>query len=84
MSQCVKHVCKRFVKYHTCETGCTIGTKERCRRKCCAVEGYGEISLTSTTNNIRREHLDLVETADTDSSPLALCNPHYEQLYKAF
>ena len=25
--------------------------------------------------------LDLIQSADGDSSPLALCNPHYQQLY---
>ena len=60
---------------------------DRWLRKYCAVEGYGEISHTSTTittYDIAQEHLDLVETAGTDSSPLALCNLYHQQLYRAF
>ena len=83
----VCRACERFVKRHTGETGIVPRwvPKER-RQKCCAVEGCGEISHTSTTittYDIAQEHLDLVDTADNDSSPLALCNPHYQQLYRA-
>ena len=82
----VCRACERFVKHHTGETGVVPRwvPKERCQ-KCCAVEGCGEISHTSTTittYDIAQEHLDLIETEDIDSSPLALCNPHYQQLYR--
>ena len=79
--------CVRFIRRHTGETGVSPrwAPKERCQ-KYCAVEGCGELSHTSTTiatHNIAREYLDIAETTDSDSSPLALCNPHYQHLYRA-
>ena len=38
---------------------------------------------TGLTYDIAWEHLDLVQSADSDTSLLALCNPHYQQLYRA-
>ena len=79
--------CVRFIRHHTGETGVSPrwAPKER-HQMCCIVEGCGEVSHTSTTiatHNIAREYLDIVETADSDSSALALCNPHYQHLYRA-
>ena len=55
-------------------------------QKSCAVEGCGETAYTSitiATYDIAREHLELVQSADRDTRPLVLCNPHYQQLYRA-
>ena len=87
MPLCVKHV-KSFVKHHTGVTSVTSVVprwvqKEKLQ-KCC-VEGCGKIAHTSTTiatYDIAQEHLDLVQSADSNTSPLALCNPHYQQLYR--
>ena len=40
-------------------------------------------STTIATYGIAREHLDLAQSADSDTTPLALCNPHHQQLYRA-
>ena len=60
-----------------------MGT-ERKFQKYCAVEECGEIAHTSTnmaTNEVAREHLEIARSADSDTIPLALCNPHYLKLY---
>ena len=33
-------------------------------------------------HDIVQEHLDLIQSTDSDSSPLAVCNSHYWQLYR--
>ena len=83
----VCRACVRFIRHHMGEKGVSPrwAPKER-HQMCCIIEGCGEVSHTSTTiatHNIAREYLDIVETADSDSSALALCNPHYQHLYRA-
>ena len=76
--------CEWFVKRVTSETDIVPQGYEKCL-KYYAVEGCGEVLCTCTSTiiaryDIAREHLDLVQSADCNSSPLALCNPHYQQL----
>ena len=70
--------CERIVKCHTGET-CVVPQWVQ-REKlltCYAVEGCGETAHTSTTvatYDIAWEYLDLVQSADSDTTSLALCN----------
>ena len=51
----------------------------------CSRRLWGSILHTSTTkqHDIAKEYLGIGGTADSDSSPLALCNPHYQHEYRA-
>ena len=79
----VCRACEKFVKRHTGKTDVVPRWVPQLKhQKCCTVEVCVEMSHTSTTIttfDIAREHLSLVETTDTDTStPLALCNTHYQ------
>ena len=78
--------CERFVKCHTGEICIVPRWVQREKfQTCSAVEGCGETAHTSRTiapYDIAQECLDLVQSADSDTNSLALCNHHYQQLYR--
>ena len=64
-----------------------MGTERKIPEELCSKRVWGlEIAHTSTTiatYDIAQEHLDLAQSADSDTTPLALYNPHDQQLYRA-